>query len=283
MSQGGPSELRGAQRAAFIAGAARRAFSLDPIADLSQVPELFDGRAESYYVAPALLRADVVLHAVGIHEPASDASAVAVTVRADAGRTVLLLSAYQATSWDVRVEPGASLAGIYLVGHEPCEVRCGAPLRGVVPLTDVPIVHRFDTRDVDDQGARNFLRVVRERTQRPLATFQGDVSRQRVRHSAVSRRGAGRRGRRRACRVGARIYAPITGAVLAGGRRRDRPRGCPRRSDPGAARSARRHALRHRRSLLRRRRSDAVRHRSRRRGGVVPAAARGVMAGRRGV
>src|SRR4051812_19060974 len=119
MPESGQRELRGAERAAFVADAARRAFVLDSIPNLSKVPELFREPPESIYVQPYLLRDDLVLHVIGIHEPAARDQPIRVAVDSAARRVVLLLSAYRAVVWDVQVEDGATLAGVYLVGHEP--------------------------------------------------------------------------------------------------------------------------------------------------------------------
>jgi hypothetical protein len=249
--------LYGAARASFVADAARRAFALDPIANLAAVPELFDGPVgTSIYVAPVAERPDLELHAVGLGDGERSRedppTPVRITVRAGAGRVALLLASPYAVRWEVHAERDVVVVGIFLVGDERSEARCNQPVRGIVPLANLPVVSRFDLR-CDTRPARAACCApCRAGTGRPLASFQGG-RRRRIRpfRRIATRAGAG--GARRPCGGGPRAHAPYTGAVLARRRRRDRAHRRPRRRGSRAAGAAQRRRMQARRTLLRRR------------------------------
>jgi hypothetical protein len=94
------------------------------------------------------------VHGVGIYEPARARGRVVVDLQPGGRPLVLLLSAYEATRWQVRTQPGVDLRGVVLVGIHPQQVEGISPL---VPV--VTRVHRFGQKGhyayLDEGGARS--------------------------------------------------------------------------------------------------------------------------------
>lgn len=61
---------------------------------------------------------DVEVHVIGV----SDGGGASTVILKRPGRHVLVLSAYEATTWNVEVKPGATLERVYAVGHHPQKV-----------------------------------------------------------------------------------------------------------------------------------------------------------------
>ena len=166
------------ERVSFIADAARRAFVLHDVPNLAAAPALFVRRPWSVYVAADPPAHNVELHAVGVAEtPRSDDRSalpvVRITVRRGEKPIALLLMTYHAAQWELRVEPGAQLAGILLSCHEPSVVRCPVPLGGILPLHGAPQISRFDPAGFGEDSGPQVLRRIRAVTGIELTSFQG--------------------------------------------------------------------------------------------------------------
>lgn len=62
---------------------------------------------------------DVEVHVIGVRDATSSSS----VVLARPGRHILVLSAYDETTWNVQVKSGATLERVYAVGHAPQHVK----------------------------------------------------------------------------------------------------------------------------------------------------------------
>lgn len=62
---------------------------------------------------------DVEVHVIGVSDGGDGGSTV---ILSRPGHHILVLSAYEATAWNVEVKPGATLDKVYAVGHHPQKV-----------------------------------------------------------------------------------------------------------------------------------------------------------------
>src|SRR5262245_7941070 len=67
---------------------------------------------------------DVAVHVIGIYEPGGDGAGTGDTtvVLERPGKHILVLSSYEAATWNVQVKNGAELKGVYAVGYMPQKV-----------------------------------------------------------------------------------------------------------------------------------------------------------------
>ncbi len=66
---------------------------------------------------------DVEVHVIGVSDGGGDSTVVLERP----GHHILVLSAYEATTWNIDVKPGATLEQVYAVGHHPQRVTSNVP------------------------------------------------------------------------------------------------------------------------------------------------------------
>jgi hypothetical protein len=70
---------------------------------------------------------DVEVHVVGVSDGGDNGGSTVILQRP--GKHILVLSSYEANTWDVQVEPGAELELVYAVGHHPQKVTTNVGAR----------------------------------------------------------------------------------------------------------------------------------------------------------
>lgn len=184
-----------AERDEWVANAAQRAWSIDGLPKLHLVPELFfDPCPSSVWISGQEGSSTTAeLHAIGIYEgaPAKGskkpeprvARPVEVAIASTEQPAVLFLMSHDPVMWNLSLDEGARVRGVYLSSYYPSAVVCPAPLEFVLAVRHGPHVYRFGPSPVGerDDGDGKAFQQIEKIARQPLASFQGQYYGERFR------------------------------------------------------------------------------------------------------
>jgi hypothetical protein len=115
---------------------------------------------------------DVEVHVIGVSDGGDNGSTV---ILSRPGHHILVLSAYEATTWNVEVKPGATLDKVYAVGHFPQKVTANVSTK-IVTESEMEGGAGATGYVYPDRSTESLLKLASIRVDRHATSFHGCFS-----------------------------------------------------------------------------------------------------------